>query len=47
MRRLETIHTEPGAHTIGFHSGRHTLYAFLPATHRASIFQEGPAVRGS
>jgi hypothetical protein len=47
MRRLETIHTEPGAHTIGFDSGRHTLYAFLPATHRASIFQDGPAVRGS
>ena len=38
MRRLETVRTEAGAHTLGFDPSRHTVYAFLPNTHRALIY---------
>jgi hypothetical protein len=38
MRRLETVHTEAGAHTLGFDPSRTTVYAFLPNTHRALIY---------
>ena len=40
MRLLQTVSTEKGAHTIGFDSDRNKIYAFLPQTHRAMIFQE-------
>jgi DNA-binding beta-propeller fold protein YncE len=40
MRRLEAIRTEAGAHTLAFHPGRHTIYAFLPQTHRASVYAD-------
>ena len=40
MRRVETVPTEAGAHTLGFDQGRNTLYAFLPDTHRALVFQD-------
>lgn len=40
MRRVETIRTEVGAHTIGFDPTHDTVYAFLPNTHRALVFQD-------
>jgi DNA-binding beta-propeller fold protein YncE len=40
MRRIETVRTEAGAHTLGFDPGRHTIYAFLPKTHRALIYAD-------
>ena len=40
MRRVETIQTESGAHTLGFDSSRHTVYVFLPNTHRAVVYRD-------
>jgi DNA-binding beta-propeller fold protein YncE len=40
MRLLETIPTEKGAHTLGFDFDRNKVYAFLPQTHRASVYQD-------
>ncbi len=40
MRRLETVRTEAGAHTLGFDPSRNTVYAFLPNTHRALIYTD-------
>lgn len=42
MRRLESVQTEGGAHTIGFDGVRNTAYAFLPDTHRAAIYRDQP-----
>ena len=36
MRRLASVPTERGAHTIGFDAARNTVYAFLPESHRAA-----------
>jgi len=38
LTRIETIQTEPGAHTIGFDAERNKIFAFLPKTHRAAAF---------
>jgi DNA-binding beta-propeller fold protein YncE len=38
MRRIETVQTEKGAHTIAFDNERNKVYAFLPKTHRAAIY---------
>ena len=40
MRRVETVRTEAGAHTLGFDLDRHTVYAFLPKTHRALVYAD-------
>ena len=40
LRRQETVTTEPGAHTL-IRRARNLVGAFLPATHRASIFADG------
>src|ERR1700730_3542138 len=40
MRLIETIKTEAGAHTIGFDTQRNKIYAFLPGTHRAAVYQD-------
>jgi hypothetical protein len=40
VRRLETVRTEAGAHTLGFDPGRNTIYAFLPKTHRALVYAD-------
>ena len=40
MMGLETIQTEPGAHTLGFDAVRNKLYAFLPKTHRAAVYAD-------
>jgi DNA-binding beta-propeller fold protein YncE len=40
VRRLETVRTEAGAHTLGFDSSRNTVYAFLPKTHRSVVYAD-------
>jgi hypothetical protein len=40
MRRLETVRTEAGAHTLAFHPGRNMVYALLPETHRALVYED-------
>jgi DNA-binding beta-propeller fold protein YncE len=40
MRRLETVRTEAGAHTLAFDPSRDTVYAFLPDTHRALVYAD-------
>lgn len=42
MRRLESVQTEPGAHTIGFDAVHNTVYAFLPDTQRAAVYRGQP-----
>jgi hypothetical protein len=41
IRRLETMPTEPGAHTTALDGRRHRLYVFLSGTHRAAVFVDG------
>ncbi len=38
--RIETIPTERGAHTLALDDRKHTIYAFLPESHRASVFED-------
>ena len=38
MKRVQTMKTEEGAHTIGYNSERDKVYAFLPQTHRAAVY---------
>jgi DNA-binding beta-propeller fold protein YncE len=40
MRKVETVRTEAGAHTLGFDPGRHAVYAFLPKSHRALVYTD-------
>jgi len=40
MRRVETVRTEAGAHTLGFDLDRHIVYAFLPKTHRVLVYAD-------
>lgn len=40
MRRIQKIETETGAHTIAFNPETHKVYAFLPRTHRAAIYED-------
>jgi hypothetical protein len=40
VRRVETVPTERGAHTIAFDPRHHTVYAFLPESHRVAIYRE-------
>ena len=40
LKTLETVETEPGAHTIGWNPDTRTLYAFLPAGGGAAVFAE-------
>ena len=35
---VETVPTEPGAHTLALDPASHKVYAFLPASHRAEVF---------
>jgi DNA-binding beta-propeller fold protein YncE len=35
---IETVATEPGAHTLGIDPDRHAIYAFLPASSRAAVY---------
>ncbi len=40
LERIETISTEKGAHTLGFDASRNKIYAFLPQSHRAAVFED-------
>jgi DNA-binding beta-propeller fold protein YncE len=40
MRREEVVTTEAGAHTLALDRKRSKVYAFLPQSHRAAVFQE-------
>ncbi len=40
MEKLETRPTERGAHTIAMDAERARVYAFLPNTHRAAVFED-------
>jgi DNA-binding beta-propeller fold protein YncE len=40
LRRVDEVRTETGAHTLGFDQRTHTVYAFLPDSHRALVFQD-------
>ena len=39
-RRLESVPTEPGAHTTALDVRRQRLYVFLPKTHRAAVLTD-------
>ena len=40
-RRVETVPTGRGAHTIGFDATSNRIYAFLPEAHCASVYEDG------
>jgi hypothetical protein len=40
MRRSEVVPTETGAHTLAIDRQRNKLYAFLPRSHRAAVFED-------
>lgn len=40
LRRHETVSTELGAHTLSFDAARHIVCAFLPASHRAAVYED-------
>ena len=40
LRRHETVATEVGAHTLSFDAARNVVCAFLPATHRAAVYED-------
>ena len=40
MRCEETVTTEAGAHTLALDRKRNKVYAFLPQSHRAAVFQD-------
>lgn len=40
MRRIETVATESGAHTLALDRNRQKMFAFLPGSHRAAVFHD-------
>lgn len=38
MTPIQTVITELGTHTIGFSQTRNKVYAFMPSTHRATVY---------
>jgi DNA-binding beta-propeller fold protein YncE len=40
LRRIQTIDTENGAHTLALDRKRGKVFAFLPQTHRAAVYRE-------
>jgi DNA-binding beta-propeller fold protein YncE len=40
LGRRETVVTELGAHTLSFDAARNLVCAFLPATHRAAVYED-------
>jgi len=40
LERIESRPTEPGTHTIAFDATRDRVYAFLPTSHRAAVFED-------
>jgi DNA-binding beta-propeller fold protein YncE len=45
MELVQTVKTEPGAHTIAYNPHTDKIYAFMPASHRASVYVDGPSRR--
>jgi DNA-binding beta-propeller fold protein YncE len=41
LRRVETVSTEAGAHTLSFDAARNIVCAFLPQSHRAAVYEDG------
>lgn len=42
LRRREVVPTEAEAHTLAIDRQRNKLYAFLPRSHRAAVFEDAP-----
>jgi DNA-binding beta-propeller fold protein YncE len=42
MHRLQVVPTEIGAHTLALDRKRNKVYSFLPESHRAAVFVDGP-----
>ena len=40
MELLETVPTEKGSHTLAVDQRKNKVYAFLPASHRAAVYQD-------
>ena len=40
MKVLETVSTERGAHTLAVDQSKNKVYAFLPTSHRAAVYQD-------
>lgn len=40
LTRIETVSTEKGAHTLANDAQRNKVYAFLPQTHRAAVYED-------
>jgi DNA-binding beta-propeller fold protein YncE len=40
LRRTESVSTERGAHTLAFDAARDLIYAFLPESHRATVYED-------
>ncbi len=40
MKLVQAVKTEPGAHTIAYNPEMDRVYAFMPASHRATIYQD-------
>ena len=38
-KQVETVATERGAHTLALDDSTHRVYSFLPASHRAAVYQ--------
>ena len=41
MKLVQSVKTEPGAHTIAYNPETDKVYAFLPAGNRAAVYQDG------
>jgi DNA-binding beta-propeller fold protein YncE len=41
LRRVETVTTEAGAHTLSFDAARNIVCTFLPQSHRAAVYEDG------
>jgi hypothetical protein len=39
--RRETVATEPDAYTLSFDATRNIVCAFMPASHRAAVYEDG------
>lgn len=40
LRRREIVTTEAGAHTLSFDASRNVVCGFLPASHRAAVYED-------
>lgn len=40
MELLDSVPTEKGAHTLAIDPRKHKVYAFLPSTHRAAVYED-------